>query len=800
MKRFRSAIMFLGVLCLIAVASFVLWNSGSGEARPNILFITLDTTRADRIGAYGYKAARTPVLDQLAAEGVLFERAISPAPLTLPVHASLFTGLYPPEHGLRTNGYGRLPDNNRLLSEILADVGYDCGAFLASFVLDQKFGLNRGFQTYDDNLSDAAPTQDAIHRSRDGRLVVDAALKWLNQSRSEPFFCWVHLYDPHAPYEAHPDEFGDDFADALYDGEIAYTDLQVGRLLEYLKQHPNTIVIVVGDHGESLGDHSELQHGYTLYDSTQHVPLIFKGISDAVAGTRVPATVSLVDVLPTVTELLKLSTPKEISGLSFLPAIMGAPVASREVYGGTDDPFLQNGWSPLRSVTTDRWRYIRTTRPELYDLQADPQERNDLASTNPELVEEFEGRLVDLESSLFIGEATSIQLSNAEQKALESLGYVGGTSRETADTDEILPDVKDMLPFNVQTQTALDLLANGETHEAKILLQKIVADSPPEHMSSRLYLGAVLEQQSQFEEAEQIYQSILQRRPDDSTALFHLGSLYAQQERFEDAVSVFEDCLEEDPESTEPLFNLGLAKSRSGDFQQAEQAFRRVLKIDPLFPEAFAALGTLLSRQGRSTEAMQAFESELSFNSESVEANINMGVLLGSQQRFQEARQYLVQAVRLAPERVDARFNLGICEEMLKNFAAAIVQLREAVRLQPEAPGFQMALGNILSKADRITEAIAAYQAELLLNPDSLPAHIRLATLFEAQQQNSDAIMHYEHATRLAPRNAEAHYKLGLVWFAEKDSEKAAACFRTVLQLQPDHASAAAHLQELGKP
>lgn len=797
MNKYGKQAVVAGLLIITVVSVFVWLRGTSREPSLNVLLITLDTTRADRIGAYGYEQAHTPVLDQLARDGVLFERAISPAPLTLPAHASLFTGLYPPEHGLRTNGYGSLPESNQVLSEILSQAGFDTSAFVASFVLDRKFGLNRGFQHYDDNLADAEPTQDAIHRFRDGRLVVDSALEWLTSPRDKPFFCWVHLYDPHFPYEPHTVETEGVSTDVLYDGEITYTDQQVGRLLEQVTQHPRTVVVVVGDHGESLGDHSELQHGYTLYDSTQHVPLIVQGVPDVQPGTRVSTTVSLVDLLPTLLELLNLPEADGISGRSLMAGLSGQPLEQRPCYGTTDDPFLQNGWSPLRSLTTDRWRYIRTTRPELYDLQADPQELTNLAGEDPEQVQKLEGQLVDLESSLAVGQAAEVQLSGAEQRALASLGYVSGGTRQEAPQQNDLPDVKDMLPFNTATQSAIDMLDQGRFAEAETALRKIVSESPPEHVSSRLYLGTVLEQQDQTAEAEKIYQKVLECRPDDSAALFHLGALYADLGRFEEAIQIFEKCLIVEPESTETLFNLGLAKSRTGDAAAAERIFRQVLQIDPLFPGAWAGLGTLYSRQRRPADAMAAFQSELKLNPDSIEAHINLGVQLGGQQRFEQAREHFKTATELAPESIDARFNLGICEEMLHNYDAAIFQVQKAIKLAPESPGLRTALGNIYLKSGQKAEAIEAFESEIELTPDWIPAHIQLAMLMSEQQRIPEAIKHLETVVRLEPANVQALLRIGSLYAEVGNRDKAIKSLGKVLRIQPGNSQATEELARI---
>lgn len=670
------------MLGAVAVAVIGYWRFCTAP-RPNLLLITLDTTRADRIGAYGCASALTPVLDQLAAEGVLFERAYSPAPLTLPVHASLLTGLYPPEHGLRTNGAGSLPQALTTLSELLARCGYDTGAFVGSFVLDGKFGLKQGFDVYDDELVGAQPTQESLHRQRDGKLVVDAALKWLHTPRSKPFFCWVHLYDPHAPYDAHSEVLNRAFDDSPYDGEIAYVDRQVGRLMDFLKQHPRSVVIVAGDHGESLGDHAELNHGYTLYNSTQHVPLIFHGARDSAPGARVSATVSLVDVFPTVLELVKLPVPDGVSGRSLVAGLSGKSMTPRANYGMTDDPFLENGWSPLRSLTTERWRYIRTAKPELYDLQADPQELNNLAADEPKRLAELEAQLAELESSLTVGKASSVQLSSAEQRALASLGYVGGTTSAASLEANHLPDVKDMLPFNLQTQQAATQMEQGNLAEAQATLERVVAEAPPEHYSSRITLGFVYERLGRDQDAEELYQAVLKHHPDHTTALLHLGALCAKQARYAEATLLFKKSLTTEADAAQSLFNLGLIQARQGNYQQAEREFRELLRVDPSFPGAWVSLGNMLGRQGRTAESILAYESELKIDPTSIEARVNLGVQLARQKRLRESRQHLEEAVRLAPQDTEALFNLAVCCEMQGDSDRALQLFEEVLRRNP---------------------------------------------------------------------------------------------------------------------
>src|SRR5262245_22977537 len=286
-------------VCLLAAAACWLWP----RQKPSVLLITLDTTRADRLGCYGYSAARTPVLDSIAAAGALCERAFTVAPVTLPAHTSMFTGLYPAETGVVTNGRGRLASDVPLLAETLDREGYDTAGFVGSFVLNRKFGLTRGFRIYDDDFAGDDASPDAVGRQKHAAALVVAALKWLAEKRSRPFFCWVHLFDPHAPYLTHTDLFGNEFADRPYDAEVAYVVRHIGRLVDELKARhleTHTIVVVVGDHGEGLGEHNAQTHGMTLYQEALRVPLIFRHPGQLAPGGRVAQGLSIVDLSPTI--------------------------------------------------------------------------------------------------------------------------------------------------------------------------------------------------------------------------------------------------------------------------------------------------------------------------------------------------------------------------------------------------------------------------------------------------------------------------------------------------------------------
>src|SRR5260221_2662494 len=367
----------------------------------NLLLVTLDTTRADRIHAYGFAGIETPNFDRLAREGVLFEEAVAPAPLTLPAHSSIFTGQYPPAHGVRDNGGFFLDDKETTIAERLQARGYATGGFVGAYVLDHKWGIAQGFQTYFDDF-DLTKYQSLSLGSVDrrGNEVADRALAWLDSVRAKRFFGWVHFYDAHSPYDP-PEPFKSRYAGHPYIGEIAFVDSQLGRLLAYLDAHhlaDRTVVVVVGDHGESLGEHGEGTHGFFVYQATMHVPLLIRAPYDLMAGRRVADTVRSVDILPTALELLGVNTPEHLDGASVVPLMTGAKQElGLAAYSEAIYPRFHFGWSDLRALTAGRYKFVAAPRPELYDLQQDPGESHNLYPERQALGDRMNQELVALE-------------------------------------------------------------------------------------------------------------------------------------------------------------------------------------------------------------------------------------------------------------------------------------------------------------------------------------------------------------------------------------------------------------------
>jgi len=687
----RSKLLITGAGAALICAA-LLWLRP--RERPHVLLITLDTTRADHLGCYGYAGARTPVLDALAASGTLCRNAYTVAPLTLPAHASLFTGRYPAETGIRTNGRGRLDEAVPTLAEALRRHGYDTAAFIGSFVLDRKFGLERGFRTYDDDFAGEG-ADGGYDVQRSAAAVVDAALDWLGKQRSRPFFCWVHLYDPHFPYADHDDLFGDEFRERPYDAEIAYVDRHVGRLLDFLEAaalDSKTLVVVVGDHGEGLGEHIERTHGYTLYNEVLHVPLIFRKPGRLGAGNTVARPLSLVDLSPTILELVGLGDRHGVMGQSFSGALHGSAASASPCYAATDEPLLSEGWSPLRTLIDGPWKYVRTTRPELYDLQSDPRERENCASAQPERAGAMDALLTELESRFARREELEVQLSPNDRRKLASLGYVAAGLKAPANPPVgELPDVKDMLPHNAGVEEAAKMARDGATEGAIARLREIIRQAPG-LTAAYLVLGTVLRDRGELDEAVAVLRALLDVKPDARGAHQGLGNLLLAQGRLEQAISELQQELELNPELGTAHFNLGAAYANTGRAQEALTQFSAAIDCNGQYAAAYLARADVLSRLGQPADAIADYR----------------------------------KAVKFAPSRAEGHLRLGLALSKDGDRGEALEHLTRAVELQPQAPEVQFALGSFLYDEGRYDGAVHHLNKALDLDPSFMAAHERL--------------------------------------------------------------------------
>jgi len=665
--------------------------------RPNLLLITIDTLRADHVGAYGYAAAETPALDRLAREGVRFERAVSAVPLTLPSHATILTGRTPPHHGLRNNGAGALPANRPTLATALSEAGYRTGAFVGSFVLDHRFGLSRGFDVYDDEIARDASGMRSLEAERPASEVADRALAWLGrvaEDRAAPFFGWVHFYDAHAPYVP-PEPYASRHRDALYDGEVAFVDAQVARLLEFLDRRGlagSTLVAVASDHGEALGEHGELTHGLLLYEPTLRVPLILRG-HGLPAGKSVAAPVGLVDLAPTLAGLLgaRFETPgtspsgPPLDGRDLSAALTsGREPAETAVYSETEYP-RSFGWSGLSALRRGRVKYISAPRPELYDLSRDPQEAvNGLAPG---------ARRADLEAALStMREGAAVPGAvpgRADETAarLASLGYIsGGTARGTA-SPILLRDPKDMVPLFREFERANWSLQSGRLDDAARRLEPLVA-SDPKNAVFRGLLAEAYRRGKNYPRAIALYRRAVADAPGDSDARYNLAVTLQEAGRTDEALAELETAIHADASRPEAHNALGIALAARDRPADALKEFDRAAALDSRDARAQNNRGNVLRQMARFDDSEKAYRRAIELSPRYAEAWNGLGALEVARDRPAAAVPIFQRALELAPGYHEARLNLGIAFETMGNRSAALASYRDFVRETSRDTGF----------------------------------------------------------------------------------------------------------------
>ncbi|MEZ4648927.1 MAG: sulfatase-like hydrolase/transferase [Candidatus Eisenbacteria bacterium] len=560
--------------------ALLLASCSSESGPPNVLLVTFDTTRADRIGCYGYASAHTPHLDELARNGALFEDALTAVPVTLPAHTTMMTGQYPLRHGVRNNGSYAVAPSTVTLAETLADAGYQTAAFVSAFVLDAQFGIAQGFQTYDDDL----------YNERPGPRTTERALEWLAKRDGRPFFLWVHLFDPHTPWT--PAAFGrglslpDD-----YDREIAVADDCLGKLIAALgTERNNTVIAVVGDHGEGLDDHGEAEHGIFLYRETTRVPFVLSGPGLPMDGARLAAPVATVDLLPTLLELVAVPLPPgPLDGSSLVSFASGGPAPDRRgVYMETLYPRENFGWADLRAFQSDDQKWIEAPDPELYDIASDPAESVNLVTRDPSAATTMSDRLARFLA--VVGEPApkaDEPVSPEVAERLRSLGYLAGGAAPIADAD--LPDPKSMIGIHADFEDAKRAMDESRFRDAIPHFEAVLAGNP-ENSTARLGLGTALVRVARYDEAEKVLGEAIEVHPGNTTVAAGLADAFFGKLDFATALSLYE-LASRDPSlgSRHVPSRIVLCLERSGRHGEADRFLEseRAKSPEPKFWDDF---------------------------------------------------------------------------------------------------------------------------------------------------------------------------------------------------------------------
>jgi arylsulfatase A-like enzyme/Tfp pilus assembly protein PilF len=634
----------LAVLCLVTSAM-----AGTAAAQlpkpqpPNVILITLDTTRADRMGFLGSQRGLTPNLDALARQSVVFTRAYSQVPLTTASHATILTGTYPQFH--QVNDFGvSLAQDLPYAPYIFRGNGYHTAAFVGSLVLDPEArsasGFDRGFDTYDAGFHRRRMGEDRYHSiERRGGEVVAHALAWLNIHQKGPFFIWVHLYDAHDPYDP-PEPYKSRYASAPYDGEIAYVDAAVGKFLSWLRLrglYDGALIAVMADHGEALGEHGETTHGIFLYDETIHVPLLFKLPRERSAGTRLDSRVGLVDVLPTTLQAVGIAVPREVQGESLLslfkPTTLKPSLASqagaskaaalspdRPAYAESDYPHRTFGWSSLRSLRTGKYLFIEAPRKELYDQSADPKAEHNLSTTSAAVITTLASQLDAFRKKTSTSkEAPKVSPDPELQERLNALGYVATDSSSSS-----MPGIKD----------------TGADPKDKVEIVNL------------LHRAEMAKEDMRFREAVPLLEQVIAEEPNLPITYLQLGTALSSLKDYEKAVPVLRKAVEMRPDLTVPRYQLGSAFFETGDFAAAAAQFEIAVERSPNWPEAHLSLATAYARADRLTDAIPEY----------------------------------TKVIELRPNHYSAHLLLGRALALTGNPAAAVPNLVKAAELQPKSP------------------------------------------------------------------------------------------------------------------
>jgi arylsulfatase A-like enzyme/Flp pilus assembly protein TadD len=606
------------------------------ESGLDVLLITIDTLRADALGSYGNRRAETPWIDRLAREGVRFDDAHAHNVTTLPSHANILSGLYPQEHGVRDNSGFRFPKDVRSLASIFEGQGYRTGAFVSAFPLASRFGLDRGFEVYEDSFVDATVRPAFLEQERRGPVTVTLARSWLAREDERPFFCWVHLYEPHYPYDP-PEPFASRFRDAPYHGDVAATDAALAPLLEPILAAGSggkTLVVLTSDHGESLGEHGEATHGIFAYEGVLEVPLIL--YQPRLFGPRVVSSPARhVDLLPTILDALALPLPAGIRGRSLLAAAAGeTPEARPETYFEALSGQLNRGWAPLYGVIQNGSKYIDLPIPELYDLRDDPRESMNLAAIEPE---RLAGPQEVLESLRSIDPGSVPSPESAEiRNRLLSLGYLSGQPSLAKESYTEEDDPKRLMVFDETLREIAGLYAAGDIAGALRRCRELVRRQPDMRMAL-LELAQLERESGNLEAAVKAIQRAFALLPEDRTALALLVSTLTQAGRAAEAVEVSEPHTRLAEPDVEVLLTRGLALARLRRSQEAFAMFQRAGEVDPENPMVPVYLGTFHLMGGQREKARASYEEALATSPGMVQAHRSLAIMASEEGRTEEA-------------------------------------------------------------------------------------------------------------------------------------------------------------------
>ncbi len=659
---------FIGVCLISLMVVLPLYSENNSKNiiknKYNFLLITIDTLRPDRLSCYSHDHLRTPVIDSLAERGTLFTKAFAHTPSTLPSHANILLGTTPLYHGVHDNSNFIVREEFLTLAEHLKSFGYSTGAFVGAFPLDSRFGLTQGFDVYDDNYG-YKDSQEFTYVERKAEVVIEKSLNWLRTERS-PWFLWIHLFDPHQRYYP-PEPFRTQHQGKPYNGEVAYVDYALGNLFDYLelnKLYDKTLVIFTGDHGESLGEHGEPTHGYFAYNSTLWIPLIisFPGMKPG----RVELEVSHVDIFPTVCDVLKVKKPPFLQGVSLLPVARGKRLPKRVIYFESLFPYYSRGWAPLRGFVEGSQKFIDSPIPELYDLEKDFEESENLALK--ENLIKHQKKLEELIKSLSFADksAKRKKIDREALRKLRSLGYVSSPQVLEKKSFSEKDDLKVLLPYRIKLMDSVKAYYRQNFEKGISLLKDIIAERKDFDLAYA-YLATLYKEQRKMNEAVEVLRIGLKNNPSSYKIISTLGIMLVEAGHYDEAVEILKKGLafiDFDPE----LWNyLGMAYWSKGNYRDAHDAYQKVLALDKNYPFVFNNLGTLylsqflkLKKASDYEKAIWNFKKAIELDPGYASAYNGLGSAFGQVGEIDAAIRCWEKAVELKPDLSFPLYNLGL--------------------------------------------------------------------------------------------------------------------------------------------
>ena len=771
-------------MVIIFMISSVVFLSGSFSADRvkrrrdlNVLLLTIDTLRADRLGYCGYDI-ETPHLDSLAFGGTAFLNAFCQVPLTLPSHASIFTGTNPPFHGIKNNGH-YLNKEMTTLTEVLKQKDYLAAAFIGAFPVDSQFGLDQGFDLYDDEYN--TPKYLQPHGpQRLAEAVYASAANWLRENHAKKFFVWIHYYDPHDPYSP-PPPFDRKYKDRLYDGEIAYTDVYVGKLIALLTEMnllEKTLVVVVGDHGEDLYEHNEPGHSIFLYDTTIKVPFIMNCPGIVPEENEVSQQVRTVDIMPTILDIIKIDVPKFVQGRSLIPVIQGKAL-KLESYAETYFPLISNGWSELKAIRTEEWKYIQAPKPELYSLKDDPGELKNMLAVNGRVARDLKKRLERLEEETSLPQKSeNKELSSDAREKLMALGYVAGSVPQ--DSRRRL-DPKDMVSIIKEISQGLHSFRQGRLEEAERILIEIRKKDPQNPLVLRM-LGNIYQKRKEWDKAIEVLEVAVRANNTDADSFHHLAVSYYENDDIAKAMDIARIVLDLHPNYLKTLLFLASVHKSTNQAEEALLYFERALEVDPTNLEIKLEYAEALISHEDYEEAAVVLNDMIRQDPAFDLSYLVLSSLYEDTRQWDKAMEVLESAVANDTRNVKILTKLAQYLQRADQYERSMGILRKAIEANPDNPDALNYQGIYYWHFRQYDKAIGIFQSVISADDTNAGAYSNLGSVYLEMNRKDLARTHFEEAIEHDPTLGGPYNGLGVIYAAEKKMELAADNWRKAVE------------------